>query len=70
MEALRNFRNGGVIMGRCVYPCLGCLHSRLGAQIDLQLEGHAHVAFTLEETLLKGEDLCLSLISWDRTLGV
>lgn len=38
--------------------------------MDMQLEGHADVALTLEGTLIKGEDLRLSLISCDRTLGV
>lgn len=70
MEALCNFRNGGVVIGRYVCLCSKCLHSRLGARMDMQLEGYADVALTLEGMLIKGEDLRLSLISWDRTLGV
>lgn len=38
-------------------------HRRLGAKIDMQLEGHSDSALVLEETLLKGEDPRLSLIS-------
>lgn len=38
--------------------------------MDMQLEGYSGVALMLEEMLFKGEDLCLSLISLDRTIRV
>lgn len=44
-------------------PVVEVFHRRLGARMDVQLEGHSDSAVMLEETLLKGEDLCLSLIS-------
>lgn len=50
----------------------GYIHAWGVCTADWGPRGYAtwDVILTLEETLLKGEDLCLSLISWGRTLGV
>lgn len=49
------------------YLFLSCFTGNWGLRWICWLEGHADPALTLEEALLKGKNLQLSLTSWDRS---
>ena len=57
-------------MQRSIYLCLSHFAGHWGLKWTCWLEGHAETALSLGETLLRGEDLQLSLVIWDRTVDV